>query len=86
MSFDVRRTTSQHGPVVYGAVVVAMTDQQIVSRAAALVYLERPGKDPVARALLPLVIAIVVIALALLAHVLLRRRRNVHPDTLQLVS
>ena len=76
MSFDVRRTTSQHGPVVYGAVVVAMTNQQIVSRAAALVYLERPGKDPVSRAVLPLVIAIAVIAVGLLAQAWVRGRRR----------
>ena len=77
LTFDVRRTTAQHGPVAYGAVVVAMTNNQIVSRAAAMVYLERPGKDVVSRAVLPLVIAAVVIALGLVAHAWLRRRRRV---------
>lgn len=79
VSFEVRRTTAQRGPVVYGAIVVAMANQQIVSRAAALVYLERPGKDPVARAVLPVAIAIAVIALVLLAQALVRRRRRALP-------
>ena len=81
MSFAVRRTATQRGPVAYGAVVMSITDKMVVTRAAAMVYLARPGSDPVKKALLPILIAALVPAVGFGAHVWVRRRGKAAPDS-----
>ena len=73
VTFTVHRTSAQHGSVVYGAVVMALTNSMVVTRAAAMVYLERPGSDPVRRAVVPLVLAAAAIAVGAAAQARLRR-------------
>jgi hypothetical protein len=60
----------------YGAVVVEQVRGTVAQRAATLVYLDRGTVSPVRRALLPIGIAVGLLALVIAVHGLLRMRRR----------
>lgn len=74
-SFRVVRAAAPRGRgLVYAAVVLSSGSGTIVERAATLVYLDRLGPSTLPRALLPIVLAMILVAAGALVHA--RRRRQ----------